>query len=280
MSESDYSIAEPPVQFDGETISIFDPKHQRDYVAKLSDCRWFVGGETWVTVPCRHNSFYTGTGETLLIVFPDSIQTPEFRSGKRGRTVHPAGPAIAAIGFTPETRLQWEQAIARLNVIRDEHLESLATPLSQTFLNSWTILALAASWFIGLWLGRGAQHLLTQWNVPADIEAGISFPLFMPGVIYIFCFLNCIPLFWRTQQVVHQVERGLFAQLKAVIGFVAVHAFIIGAMWSIIGEANNWTARSAIAATMFCVVMAIILIAVYWRLLAESQKEDNAMPSP
>ena len=277
MSESDFSITEHFVQFDGVTITIFDPKHDRNYIAKLADCRWFVGGETWVTVPCRHNSFYTGTGETLLIVFPDSIQTPEFYSGKGGRTVHPAGPAIAAVGFTPETRLLWEQAIARLNVVRDEHLESLPSPMSQTFLNSWAILALAASVFLGLCLSSGTHHLLTQWNVPIDIATGISFSLFMPGVFYILCFLSSIPFFWRTRQVVHQVERGIFTQLKAVFGFVVVHIFIIGAIWSTIDEANNWTARSAIAATVFCVVMAIILIVVSWRFLAEPNKEDDAM---
>jgi hypothetical protein len=283
MSESPYSIVEPlyngNVHFDGEIITVFCQTHNREYTAKLADCRWFVGSQTWVTIPNRHHFLGTGTGEALLIVFPDSVRTPEFRSGKRGRTVHPEGPAIAAVGLSVETRFQWEQEIERLNVAKDVDRELSAPPLSQTFWTFWSLATLAVSWFSCMWIGRATHHLLTQWNIPTDIAVGIAFSLFMPGVIYMFLFLVVIPNFWRTQPTTYQTARGLFAQLQFVVRLCAAHFFIIGSIWSVIGVMNDWTVRSAIIATTFCVVMCVVLIAVYWRLLAEPHK-DTAEQKP
>jgi hypothetical protein len=125
------------VHFNGETISVFDGTFDREYAANLSDCRWFVGRKTWVTVPIRGNLFGAGPDESLLIVFPDFIKTPEYRIGRR---MYAEGPAIIAVGLTLEARFKWEQTIERLNVERDVYRETTAPPMSMFFAMLWATL--------------------------------------------------------------------------------------------------------------------------------------------
>jgi hypothetical protein len=124
------------VQFDGETISVFEPALLRYHTAKLADCRWFVGSRTWATIPAviRGNMFSVETGEAILIVFPDSVQTEYCWYSKRGKQILAKGTAIAAVGLNPETRFRWEQAIERLNVQRNVDREALAPPMPHGFL--------------------------------------------------------------------------------------------------------------------------------------------------
>ena len=202
------------VHFDGETVSVYDKEYGSPYSAKLADCRWFVGNRAWATVPLRGNLICTGFGKALLIVFPESIKTPEYRVRKM---VYAVGPAIVAVGLTPETRRQWEYVINWLGPERDLRRESLASPVSVEFTVLWTFMMLPVSWFIGLWSSRAMDNLLTQWNVPADIALGISFPLFVPGTIWIGILLIAFPVIRRTEQGVHQSRRGRAAQWEAVI---------------------------------------------------------------
>jgi hypothetical protein len=293
------------VHFDGETVSIYCPTHRRTYAARLADCRWFVGNQTWATIPCRDNLVGIGTGKVLLIVFPDSVQTPAFYTGRRRhRTYHPAGPAIAAVGLTVETRFQWEQAIERLNVEKDSHREAFS-PMSETFLTFWILFSLAAPWFPGVWISRAVHHLLTLWNVPADIVSGISVPSFILGVIYIFIFLMALPYFLWKQPSTDENERdelpglerfrqedivavptkilpllwyfltapALPPQWRAVIGLGSLHTFLIIAFWYF-ADGNNWTVFSAITATAFSVVIYAVFTAVAWCLLAKPREDD------
>jgi hypothetical protein len=258
------------IHFDGEAISIFDQNRKQMYTANLADCRWFVGSQTWATVPSRHNLFGAGTGEALLIVFPDSTRTPKIRFSKRDRdTLYISGPAIAAVGLTHETRLQWEQALERWNVEKDMRRESLSPPVSQTFFWFWSLLSFPISWFLARGLGRACQDMLIQWNVPADIAEGIAFPLFVPGVIYLLICLNTIPAVWRTQQDVYQQERGWLQQWQSVLFPCFFSAIFIVGFWECIGQKIGWTERSAIAATVMCVIEGLMMIVISWRLLAE-----------
>ena len=273
-SESNYSITEPlyrgNAHFDGETISVFNRKYHEEYTAKLADCQWFVGRRTWATLTCCRNWFGFGTGEALLIVFPYSINITT------GQMFYDRGPAIAAVGLTIETRFQWEQAIERLNVERVVDRELYAPLLSGTFAVFWTLFSLAASGCMVWWIAWTAHHLLTRWNAPADITAGIMLSIIV-GSLYIFFFLLAVPLFWQAlQPTVYQIVR--FARVRFVLGVCVAHVIILSVPWLAIGE-NDWTVRSAVIATAFYVVMCIILIAVYWRLLAEPRK-DTAKQKP
>ena len=265
------------VEFDGETVSVFDHASERNYSAKLADCRWFVGSQTWATIPNRNNLCGSGTGEAILIAFPDTIRTPELRVYK---TIYAEGPVIIAVGLTFETRFQWEQAIERLNVERDDHRASLPSPLSQEFATLLVMLGLPGSFLLGFWGSITVQNLLIQWLVPGDIARGISFPLFVPGVIYLILFLVVVPSLGRKQRDVHLIkdQRRLSAQWNAVLGLCIVQVFTIPGLWQMVGR-NDWTVRSAIIATAICIVMAIVSIAVFWRLLAEPHK-DTAEQKP
>ena len=261
------------VNFDGEAISVFDKAHHCEYTAKLCDCRWFIGSRSWATVPVRKNLIGTGNGEAILIVFPDSIRTPEYRVHK---TEYAEGPAIVAVGLTPEKRLRWEQVIWQSNVERDVRRESLTPPLSNEFSVLWTVFVLPTSWFFCLWVSRTIDSLLKQLNIPADIAQGISFPIFVPGVVWVIAFLLLFPMSWRKELDVHQHKRERYIQFKSVLSICIVTGMIIAACWSIVGN-DIWTTRSAIAATVFNVVLAIGICIALWFLLAESNKENKSL---
>jgi len=260
------------VNFDGETISVFDKPHHCEYIAKLCDCRWFIGSRSWATVPIRENLIGTGNGEAILIVFPDSIRTPEYRAHK---TVFAEGPAIVAVGLTPETRLQWEKAIWQSSVERDVQRESLPAPLSWEFSVFSTVIILPTSWFLGHWASRTLENLLLQWSVPADIAQGISFPFFVPGVIWIAAILLMFPMFRQMKLDVHQPKRDSLLQYQAVLSIMIVSVLLIGACWNMVGK-GIWTERSAIAATVVNVVLAIGICVAFWFLLAEPKKENQS----
>ena len=259
------------VHFDGETIFVYDKAHCQKYAAKLADCRWFFGSRTWGTVPLRGNLIFTGIGQSLLIVFPDSLRTPEYRVQK---AAYAEGPAIVAVGLTPETRFQWTNILEQLNIEKDTRRESLSPPISKELGMLWAILALPISWFLGLWVSRGIHNFLTQWNVPADIASGISFPFFVPGVIYIVCILCAFPFLWRTGQDVHQVKRGKLTQWNAILRICSVIGVMVAGCWSMIGR-QGWTEHSAIAATVVNIIMGIVILVAYWRLLATPPKNES-----
>ena len=270
------------VHFDGESLSIFDRERDRTYSANLADCRWFIGSRAWATIPCRDNLFDIRTGNTILIVFPDSIRIPEYSTSKRGRRRRLVGtvPAIIDVGHTPETRFQWEQALGRLNVEKNVQRESLTPPFSQTFLNLWGLIALPVSFFGGLRTARAVKYLLMLWNVPADVAFGIAFPLFMPGVIHIFLFLDFFPFLWRPQQDVYRVERGRARQWRWIFQFCCVHAvFIIPCFWTINGV-NGWTVRSAIAATIVCIASGLVVTVMGWQVFAAPRKDEGVDSVP
>ena len=256
------------VYFDGETISIFDPTHGCDYTAKLADCQWFVGSRTWATVPFREYLFGIGTGKALLIVFPDSIRTPELRIGQED---YAEGPVIIAVGLTIETRFQWEQAIERLRVEKDTRRESLSPPVSLEFLTMWMFVAFGISWWTGIGISSMTLLLLTQWNVPADIAIGISFPLFIPGTINMFVFLVLVSSCWREKQDVHRVPRGRKHQWQAITGIGCAHGLVVLKLW--MGGGNDWTARSSIIATVICIAMAIVFMVASWQIFAGEQED-------
>jgi NADH:ubiquinone oxidoreductase subunit 6 (subunit J) len=261
------------VHLDDETISVFDRTHGCDYTAKLADCRWFIGSRTWATVPFHGSSFGWGSAEALLIVFPDAIRTPEHCAGK---AEYAEGPAIVAVGLTSETRLQWEQVLWRMGIEKDVHRESLSPSFSQEFLIFWGIFILAASWSLGLGMGRTVDDLLIRWSVPADIAQGIAFSLFVPGTIWLAMLLWFVPMLCWTE---HQYERGRDRDI--VMGICVFTVILIAVCWSMVGNGNNdWTARSALAATLVNTVMAIGMALVVWRLLAEPRNEEEVQSQP
>ena len=270
------------VQFDGETISVFEPALLRYHAAKLTDCRWFVGSRTWATIPAviRGNMFSIETGEAILIVFPDSVQTEYRLRGKRSTQILAKGTAIAAVGLNIETRFQWEQAIERLNVQRDVDREALAPPISPGFFMFWTILAFPLSFVLGLLIANTTQELLILGNIPADIARGISFPLIVPGVIYLLYFVAILPSFWRTQPDIYQVnrDRSDIQRIKrnCIIGICVTHGVVIHSVWGM-NKANDWTERAMIAATVVCVIMALAAIVALWRWRQADVRADDTM---
>ena len=256
------------VHFDGETISIFDRRRICGFTARLADCRWFIGNRTWATVPPRDNLFGIGTGKTILIVFPDSVRTSE-------TAVYGEGPAIVAVGLTHETRFQWEQVIYQLSVEKDVDRELLAPPVSQTFWGFWMLCALPLSWFWGMRISIISEHLLTKWNVPADIALGISFPLFVPGIIIIFLLLVVVPYLWRKRQDVYHAKSDRDSQWALATPISVGCVLFIFRFWmvAIFGNGNDWTYRSAIAATLVCVMMGLALFFVFWKFLVKPRKD-------
>jgi hypothetical protein len=249
------------VQFDGEVISVYDRKRLHFYAAKLADCRWFVGNRTWATIPMTN--LYS-SGESLLIVFPDSIQA-EYR---HQNTAYGKCSAIVSVGQSLETRIQWEEAIQRLNVEKDTTRES-SFLMSQGFVHLWALIIFPASWFLGLWTGRAIRMLLMQWNVPVDIAEGIAFPFFVPGMVWILCFLGIVPmLFWLPRQSLYKPNKT--AILHPVLGFWGTVSVVIVCYWGMVGK-NDWTTHSAIAATIVNIAIAIGVFATFWWLLAKRE---------
>ena len=268
------------VQFDGETISVFEPALLRYHAAKLTDCRWFVGSRMWATIPAviRGNMFSVETGEAILIVFPDSVQTEYRLRGKRSTQILGKGTAIAAVGLNPETRSQWEQVIERLNVQRDVDHEVLAPPMSHGFLTSWVILTFPLSFVLGLLIVSTVKELLILGSIPADIASGISFPLFVPGVIYLLYFVAILPSFWRTLPDIYQVnrDRSDIQRIKrnCIIVICIVHGIVIHSVWEM-NKTNDWTERSMIAATVVCVIMGLAAIVAFWRGRFAGEEDDT-----
>jgi hypothetical protein len=132
----------------------------------LTDCQWFRGAAFYI------NPFIGDTG--ILILLPRDTWKPQ---------------GYAFLGGTPETRDLWEAFFTLAGIKRREDLEYYAG--RRALWLTWIVgaLALPVCFGAGILLATAAATVLTAITGDQQLAALISFPLFVPGCIYMLLYL-------------------------------------------------------------------------------------------
>lgn len=260
------------VDFDGETVTVYDDIGIPVYETELAECRWFSGNRSWATVPYGSNwSASCGFKKVFLIEFPSRFRTPERSCGKN--TSYAEGPVIAAVGLTEETRRYWEDVFYRTGLGRNEKRETQPAPFSETCLIMLAIFMIPGSFFLTMFIAGFVDSHLLEAGVSRDIATGISFPLFMPGTLFLILVLAFVPMFSRRNVEVRRIIRPMGYRLGiwwSVGVFTAISLF--GFLSSDVEQHAGWTMRTKIAGTLTTSCMAAATTVFLFRSLREPEK--------
>ena len=132
----------------------------------LQDCQWFHGNASFI------HPFVGDTG--ILILLPREAWKPQ---------------QYGFVGGTPETRGMWEAFFTLAGVQRREDLERFAG--RRALWLTWTIgaLSLPVCFGAGILLSLALALVLTAITGDQPLAAMVSFPLFVPGCIYMVLYL-------------------------------------------------------------------------------------------
>lgn len=119
------------ILFDGQEFSIFSskfPGSRGSFVAKPSECRWFLGRRSLATVPMKKEEQFTPLEweRFFLIEFPNRCRISDLAlvPVEDDKSV----PVIVAVGHGLKSRERWQEIFYRYGVEHDEDRENPARP--------------------------------------------------------------------------------------------------------------------------------------------------------
>jgi len=195
----------------------------------LDRCRWYLGNSTRATVPDLGDLPVIGV-RAILIELPPNYQTEE--RNVRGKLV-PRGPIVVAVGFAQESRREWLEVLQESGALHDQQRQALPAPLSSIAVFCLTILVLPTCFIVGIYGSRALDHMLIAWGIPQGIAMAISFPVFLPGCIYLVAYFSLF-LSLRKRRCARTVEerRAAVEDWKPKARWFAVLALMLFGIWT------------------------------------------------